>query len=351
MKEAKDGSATAGEIATVCCTIWILSCWQIFQILMELGTVGSANFEEKDQENVDREEVVLDEEGDVILELQDADVKVSSILLAKISPVFRAMFVPGFSEGSQLSVSSPSRINLPDDDTEAMTILCRAIYHGLGYAFDSFEPRMLFFATRLADKYGCLKVLNWPMKCYLVYDFLETSTIGIVYDYLLYPFLKFGDDEMPQRTLPYILYYSHLPLTPLPNDLAEALPDHWPELLLKASTRLKLSVTAQLPSILRKHTHSKCRAGHSITSPVSDGFNHFVLDLGTGSIAETMGDYVQLDYWCLGCEDRFKELIVRDVIDSGSSVICFACLGIGDMHTRETDCVEVVQRLDRQGDY
>lgn len=79
-----------------------------------------------------------DQAGDLLLELEtDTDgrltqssVRVSSKVLSLASPVFAAMLNPKFAEGQALlnatSPDTPS-ISLPDDDSEAVVWLCKAL--------------------------------------------------------------------------------------------------------------------------------------------------------------------------------------------------------------------------------
>jgi hypothetical protein len=69
-------------------------------------------------------------EGDVIFVLQQTRLRVSSVILASASPVFKAMFGPSFAEGQgHRTAEEPREVPLHDDDLGAMIRLCRLLHH------------------------------------------------------------------------------------------------------------------------------------------------------------------------------------------------------------------------------
>lgn len=69
-------------------------------------------------------------EGDVIFVLQQTRLRVSSVILASASPVFKVMFGPNFAEGQgHRTAGEPREVPLHDDDLCAMTRLCRLLHH------------------------------------------------------------------------------------------------------------------------------------------------------------------------------------------------------------------------------
>ncbi|KAF2491510.1 hypothetical protein BU16DRAFT_565211 [Lophium mytilinum] len=111
------------------------------------------------------EMIVLHKHGDVIFELGKGDepparLLVSSHVLTMVSPVFRAMFTGGFAESQGISSASPRIVSLPDDDRDAMELICRVLH------FDTAAiPRKLnLFAVVdvvvLSDKYNCTAALR-----------------------------------------------------------------------------------------------------------------------------------------------------------------------------------------------
>lgn len=90
----------------------------------------------------------------------------SSALAAK-SQVFRAMFGPNFLEGQDLS----KEIKMPDDDEDAMEILCILIHHPKVNPSapedpipEKLEPSRLVEFMLVADKYDC-SLNSLPETC------------------------------------------------------------------------------------------------------------------------------------------------------------------------------------------
>ena len=88
------------------------------------STLTSLLIEAHDMANV----TVIDSEGDIILVCGKTELQVSSKVLRLASPVFTALFGPGFAEGQAVS-SKASRIRLLDDDAESMHFLCSVLHH------------------------------------------------------------------------------------------------------------------------------------------------------------------------------------------------------------------------------
>ena len=76
--------------------------------------------------------LVADPNGDVdfLVGPLEKTLKVSSKVLSLASPVFAALFSPKYSEGNALSISTDMhQIQLPDDDPEALGLVCCALHH------------------------------------------------------------------------------------------------------------------------------------------------------------------------------------------------------------------------------
>ena len=73
-----------------------------------------------------------DPNGDLVLVAgsneEQKSIRVCSNILSFASPVFAAMLSPRFSEG-QVSGQKDCSISLPEDDPEAMTVVCRSIHY------------------------------------------------------------------------------------------------------------------------------------------------------------------------------------------------------------------------------
>ncbi|KAL0945021.1 uncharacterized protein CTRU02_202908 [Colletotrichum truncatum] len=120
----------------------------------------------------------IDVEGDLILTLsrisfdeaedgdetlQNDELKVSSKVLQLNSPVFKAMLGGKFKEGTELAEksasSAPYELELPDDDVDAMSILCQ-ILHNV-YVPESPRPLSLEKLAYICDKYECINALKY----------------------------------------------------------------------------------------------------------------------------------------------------------------------------------------------
>ncbi len=97
-----------------------------------LTTMTQATAKEAEAQHAEATATAIDSAGDLILELGQTDVKthlrVSSKALALASPVFAAMVSSRFSEGNELAKGSLRPIPLPEDDPEAVTLLCNILH-------------------------------------------------------------------------------------------------------------------------------------------------------------------------------------------------------------------------------
>ncbi|KAL9118396.1 MAG: hypothetical protein Q9187_005057, partial [Circinaria calcarea] len=111
--------------------------------------------------------VDIDPEGDVLLQLKDIELRVSSKILTLSSKVWKAMFSLNFIEGSVPPLDNELRhIPLPEDDPEAMEALCNLLHH---QSQSVSTNRIDVFLERLAitaDKYDCAPSLRyWSGHC------------------------------------------------------------------------------------------------------------------------------------------------------------------------------------------
>ena len=112
-----------------------------------------------------------DPAGDIVLKLDSGDeealIRVHSKVLSLASPVFAAMLSPRFAEGQALeekkgTVNSPTAIDLPDDDPEAMSLICRILH----FKEDAAQrPYYVPFDTRvrlaqICEKYDLSRALS-----------------------------------------------------------------------------------------------------------------------------------------------------------------------------------------------
>ena len=82
-------------------------------------------------------------------------IRVSSEVLTLASPVFNAMLNGNFREGQlELNNDSPPTLDLPEDDADAMLLLCQVL-HPHAEAEHRIRPSFIVDAATLIDKYGC----------------------------------------------------------------------------------------------------------------------------------------------------------------------------------------------------
>jgi hypothetical protein len=114
-------------------------------------------------------DIVVAKRGDVLLELsKDGKPAGTLLVLAQVlslaSPVFEAMFNGNFAEGQVLSAASPKRVALPDDDAEAITLLCKLTHmHHAGIPDNVSYDKLADFAV-VCDKYQCTEAVRYWTK-------------------------------------------------------------------------------------------------------------------------------------------------------------------------------------------
>ncbi|MCJ1244736.1 hypothetical protein MMC30_001935 [Trapelia coarctata] len=111
--------------------------------------------------------VVIDPEGDVVLQLAEAELQVSSRALGLVSKVWKAMFSPRFSEGIALLKSQACPIPLEDDDALAMTTLCQVLHHSYRKIDRDISPEGLVDLAFVTDKYDCVEAMSQYSSCCL----------------------------------------------------------------------------------------------------------------------------------------------------------------------------------------
>ncbi|TVY71521.1 hypothetical protein LSUE1_G005374 [Lachnellula suecica] len=112
----------------------------------------------------DTETVKIDSAGDVLLIVGSAEpatrLLVSSKALSLSSPVFKAMFGPRYKEGSDLNLNCPTEVSLPEDDPEAMTLLCNCLHFRTDHIPRNIEFPLIKALAILCDKYDTGKAIS-----------------------------------------------------------------------------------------------------------------------------------------------------------------------------------------------
>ena len=103
----------------------------------------------------------IDPTGEVIIEVGDQQLRVSSKVLSLASPVFKPMFNSGFKEGltSEVTADSPRTIPLPDDDFQAFLCLCQ-IVHMQHNNTKTVDVDIMEKLAWLCDKYQCTNAVG-----------------------------------------------------------------------------------------------------------------------------------------------------------------------------------------------
>lgn len=79
--------------------------------------------------------------------------------MARASAVFKRMLFGEFAEAARVSKESPGRIPLPDDDPEALKLLCEVIHFSRNVPQTVDIPELLDFAV-IVDKYDAADVVR-----------------------------------------------------------------------------------------------------------------------------------------------------------------------------------------------
>ncbi|EKD13763.1 uncharacterized protein L3040_005621 [Drepanopeziza brunnea f. sp. 'multigermtubi'] len=92
---------------------------------------------------------------------------VSSKHLALVSPVFKAMFRPGFKEGHELSTTGKLNLPLDDDDPTAWEVILNIIHCRLEYVPCRVGLVFMISMSVLADKYQMVAALRYHAKIWI----------------------------------------------------------------------------------------------------------------------------------------------------------------------------------------
>lgn len=162
------------------------------------------------------------------------ELRVSSKVLCIASPVFKAMLDGRFSEGAALAEakaspeSLPCRLPLPEDDADALTLLCRVLHHATDDIPARPGPDELEELAVVCDKYQCTPTLrycgavwlrNWLLHFEQAPPEIETICLLLVFAYVTD--LAFEFCELAWK----LLLYHKGPLT-APETEATVLIDH-----------------------------------------------------------------------------------------------------------------------------
>ncbi|OAL20982.1 hypothetical protein AYO22_08402 [Fonsecaea multimorphosa] len=98
----------------------------------------------------------IDPTGDLVIDIENERLRISSKVLSLASPVFGVMLSSGFKEGTPQSTDdSPRVIPLPEDDLEAFKLVCRVIHFQLDQIPQELKIDSLEKLALVCDKYQC----------------------------------------------------------------------------------------------------------------------------------------------------------------------------------------------------
>jgi hypothetical protein len=113
-------------------------------------------------------EIVSD--GDVFLVVgrNKMKLRVSSLFLKVASRPFSALFGPDWKEGhNMLSQDGPVEVPLPEDDSEALRLICAVIHHRNEMVPQKLAPADVLGVAVTADKYDCVGALKFASRDWL----------------------------------------------------------------------------------------------------------------------------------------------------------------------------------------
>jgi hypothetical protein len=135
--------------------------------------------------------------SDIILVVgpEKRKLQVNSCVLKNASKVFNAMFGSHFREGQDFDGNSPKEIFMPEDNTDALTIICNILHLRNDLIPDYLTPSEVLQITITADKFDCVMRLKVHMAKWLnpgnTQDILELGRLSVA-SYILKNACAFG---------------------------------------------------------------------------------------------------------------------------------------------------------------
>jgi len=126
---------------------------------------------------------IIDLGGDVTLavgtETTQLRLRVSKALLSLASKYFATLLGPSFREGAD--ASEKKDIELSDDDSKAMSLLCKILHMQYQLPTKSLSPDELLGLAVVGDKYGCVKALALSVRSIFPE---KTDTAGTTFEHI-----------------------------------------------------------------------------------------------------------------------------------------------------------------------
>jgi hypothetical protein len=97
----------------------------------------------------------------LVVGLEKRKLQVNSCALKNASKAFNAMFGPYFREGQDLHGNPPKEISMPDDNVDALTIICRILHLRNDSIPDSLTPSKVLQIAIATDKFDYIMRLKF----------------------------------------------------------------------------------------------------------------------------------------------------------------------------------------------
>lgn len=110
--------------------------------------------------------LIFEEDGDVLIEIENYKLLVSREKLCSVSVVFAAMLNGGFREGLKITLGDRQihQILLPEDDIDLVLLLCKLLYKRLDLVEWAPNGTVLLDLTVLCEKYQCVTSLKAELE-------------------------------------------------------------------------------------------------------------------------------------------------------------------------------------------
>jgi hypothetical protein len=128
-------------------------------------------------------EIAINSDIILIVGPEKRKLQVNSCVLKNASTVFNAMFGPHFKEGQDFHESSPKEIFLPEDDADALIVICKILHLRNDSIPISPTPSEVLQMAITADKFDCVMRLDVHIDKWLnpgnTQDILELGRLSV----------------------------------------------------------------------------------------------------------------------------------------------------------------------------
>ena len=113
--------------------------------------------------------VEIAKDGNVILLVgpDKKQLQVCSSVLSNASKYFKNMFGPHFSEGQDLRADGLKEVSMPDDDSNALEIVCNIIHLRNDAVPETLSPTEVLNVAVVADKFDCVVAMKHASALWL----------------------------------------------------------------------------------------------------------------------------------------------------------------------------------------